>query len=52
MRSAQPPELRIETEVVEDRLGFVAGEAAPVGIELVLVPRVCESGRLLDREDR
>src|SRR5206468_11166043 len=51
-RSAQPPELRIEAQVVEDRLGFVGGEAAPVRVELVLVPRVCERGRLLDGQDR
>src|SRR5436309_7801305 len=51
-RSAQPPELRIEAQVVEDSLGFVAGEAAPVRVELVLVPRVFERGRLLDGQDR
>src|SRR5213593_4613030 len=52
MRSAQPPELRIEAEVVEDRFGLVGGEAAPVRVELVLVPRVRERGRLLDGQDR
>jgi hypothetical protein len=52
MRSAQPPELRIEAELVEDRLGLLGGVAAPVRVKLVLVPRVRERGRLLDQDDR
>src|SRR6266545_1476777 len=51
MRSAQPPELRVEAELVEDRLRLVGREAAPVRIELVPVPRVRESRRLLDGQD-
>src|SRR5688572_1780627 len=52
MRSREMPELRIESEVVEDHLRLFGGEPTPVRIELVLVPRVRERGRLLDRKDR
>src|SRR5688500_4421163 len=51
-RSGEMPELRIESEIVEDHLRLFGGGPAPVRIELVLVPRVRERGRLLDRKDR
>src|SRR5256712_3560885 len=50
--SAEPPELWIEREVVEYRLGLFVVEAPPVRVELVLVPGVRERCGLLDREDR
>src|SRR6266508_5472799 len=51
MRSAQPPELRIQAELVEDRFRLVGREATPVRVELVPVPRVREPSGLLDRQD-